>query len=165
VQARKRYVFTFECRDPLPAFPLLIDPTGPYVRPEGDRYLCGTSPPEDQDPDATDFEVDYGFFEDSVWPVLAARVPAFERIKPGRAWAGHYDLNTFDANAIVGRLPPYDNVLIATGFSGHGLQQAPAVGRGLAEIIIHGRWTSLDLSSLGYERVPANRPIIERNVV
>jgi glycine/D-amino acid oxidase-like deaminating enzyme len=165
VQARKRFVFTFECRDPLPAFPLLIDPTGVYARPEGDRYICGASPPEDADPEATDFEVEHSFFEDTLWPVLATRVPAFERIKPGRAWAGHYDLNTFDANAIVGRLPGYDNVVIASGFSGHGLQQSPAVGRGLAELIVHGRWTTLDLSALGYERVAANRPIIERNVV
>lgn len=165
VEARKRFVFTFECRDPLPGFPLLVDPTGVYARPEGDRYLCGASPPEEQDPEATDFEVEHAFFEETVWPVLANRVPALERIKPGRAWAGHYDLNAFDANAIVGRLPPYDNILIATGFSGHGLQQSPAVGRGLAELILHGRWMTLDLSPLGYERVAEKRPIIERNVV
>jgi glycine/D-amino acid oxidase-like deaminating enzyme len=158
-------VFTFECRDPLPDFPLLVDPTGVYARPEGDRYICGASPPEDADPEATDFEVEHAFFEDTIWPVLATRVPAFERIRPGRAWAGHYDLNTFDANAIVGPLPGYDNVVIASGFSGHGLQQAPAVGRGLAELIMHGRWETLDLSSLGYERISANRPIVERNVV
>jgi glycine/D-amino acid oxidase-like deaminating enzyme len=136
-----------------------------YARPEGDRYIGGSSPPEDADPEAMDFEVNHGFFEDTIWPVLATRVPAFERIKPGRAWAGHYDLNTFDANAIVGRLPPYDNVLIASGFSGHGLQQAPGVGRGLAELIMHGHWTSLDLSPLGYARIAEGRPIVERNVV
>jgi glycine/D-amino acid oxidase-like deaminating enzyme len=97
--------------------------------------------------------------------VLAARVPAFERIKPGRAWAGHYDLNTFDANAIVGRLPQFDDLIVATGFSGHGLQQSPGVGRGLAELVMHGRYRSLDLSPLGYDRVVANRPIVEKNVV
>jgi glycine/D-amino acid oxidase-like deaminating enzyme len=165
VEARKRFVFTFECRDPLPDFPLLIDPTGVYARPEGDRYICGSSPPEDNDPEATDFAVDHAFFEETIWPVLAARVPAFERIKPGRAWAGHYDLNTFDANAIVGRLPPYDNIVVASGFSGHGLQQSPAVGRGLAELIMHGAWMTLDLAPLGYARVAEGRPIVERNVV
>ncbi len=165
VEARKRFVFTFECRDALPSFPLLIDPTGVYARPEGDRYICGASPPEENDPEAQDFDVDHAFFEEAIWPVLANRVPAFERIRVGRAWAGHYDLNTFDANAIVGRLPPYDNVVIASGFSGHGLQQSPAVGRGLAELILHGRWLTLDLSPLGYERVAAGRPIVERNVV
>ena len=165
VEAKKRFVFSFSCREPLPGFPLLIDPTGVYVRPEGDVYICGGSPARDRDPEATDFDVDHAFFEETIWPVLAARVPPFERIKPGRAWAGHYDLNTFDANAIVGPLPGHPNVLVATGFSGHGLQQAPVVGRGLAELIMGGRYTSLDLSPLGYERVHRNRPIVEQNVV
>ena len=165
VEAKKRFVFTFSCREALPNFPLLVDPTGVYARPEGDLYISGASPLADNDPEATDFEVDHTFFEDHVWPVLAARVPAFERIKPGRAWAGHYDLNTFDANAIVGRLPEIDDLVVATGFSGHGLQQAPAVGRGLAELVIHGRYRTLDLSPLGYGRVAANRPIVEKNVV
>ena len=165
VETKKRFVFTFACRESLPDFPLLIDPTGVYVRPEGDVYICGGSPPSVRDPKATDFDVDHAFFEETIWPVLAARVPAFERIKPGRAWAGHYDLNTFDANAIVGALPGHPNVLIATGFSGHGLQQAPAVGHGLAELIIGGRYTSLDLSPLGYERVQKNLPLVEQNVV
>jgi glycine/D-amino acid oxidase-like deaminating enzyme len=165
VEAKKRFVFTFSCRETLPAFPLLIDPSGVYARPEGELYISGASPSPDDDPEATDFEVDHAFFEDHIWPVLAARVPAFERIKPGRAWAGHYDLNLFDANAIVGRLPEFDDLVIATGFSGHGLQQAPAVGRGLAELIMHGRYRTLDLSPLGYDRLAANRPIVEKNVV
>jgi glycine/D-amino acid oxidase-like deaminating enzyme len=164
-EARKRFVFTFSCREKLPDFPLLIDPSGVYARPEGDLYISGASPPEENDPAAQDFEVDHAFFEDTIWPVLAARVPAFERIKPGRAWAGHYDLNTFDANAIVGRLPQFDDLIVATGFSGHGLQQSPGVGRGLAELVMHGRYRSLDLSPLGYDRVVANRPIVEKNVV
>jgi glycine/D-amino acid oxidase-like deaminating enzyme len=165
VEARKRFVFTFSCREELPNFPLLVDPTGVYARPEGELYISGASPPADNDPEATDFEVDYSFFEETIWPVLAARVPAFERIKQGRAWAGHYDLNLFDANAIVGRLPEVDDLLIATGFSGHGLQQSPGVGRGLAELIMHGRYRTLDLSPLGYDRILANRPIVEKNVV
>jgi FAD-dependent oxidoreductase domain-containing protein 1 len=165
VEAKKRFVFTFSCRDQLPGFPLLVDPTGVYARPEGELYICGASPPEENDPEAKDFEVDHTFFEETIWPVLAARVPAFERIKPGRAWAGHYDLNTFDANAIVGRLPEVDDLLVATGFSGHGLQQAPGVGRGLAELIMHGRYRSLDLSPLGYERIADKHPVVEKNVV
>ncbi len=165
VEARKRLVFTFACRDPLPGLPLLIDPSGVYVRPEGELYICGASPPAERDPPATDFDVDHAFFEETIWPVLATRVPAFERIKPGRAWAGHYDFNTFDQNAIVGPLPGLANLLVATGFSGHGLQQAPAVGRGLAELIVHGRYTTLDLGPLGYDRIAAGRPLIEENVV
>ncbi|CAN5338518.1 FAD-binding oxidoreductase [soil metagenome] len=165
VEARKRMVFTFACREPLPGFPLLIDPTGVYMRPEGELYICGASPPPARDPAATDFVVDHAFFEETIWPVLAARVPAFETIRPGRAWAGHYDFNTLDQNAIVGRLGDFDNVLVATGFSGHGLQQAPAVGRGLAELVVHGRYVSLDLSPLGYARIAEGRPLVEANVV
>ena len=165
VEARKRFVFSFACQERLSGFPLLIDPTGVYVRPEGELYICGASPLSDADPPATDFEVDHAFFEETIWPVLASRVPAFETIKPGRAWAGHYDFNWFDQNAIVGALPGLDNVLVATGFSGHGLQQAPGVGRGLAELITHGRYTTLDLSPLGYARIAENTPLIEANIV
>jgi glycine/D-amino acid oxidase-like deaminating enzyme len=165
VETRKRLVFTFACRTPLPDFPLLIDPSGVYVRPEGDVYICGSAPPPEKDGAATDFEVDHAFFEEWIWPVLADRVPAFAAIRPGRAWAGHYDMNLFDHNAIVGPLPGIANLLIATGFSGHGLQQAPAVGRGLAELVMHGRYATLDLSPLGYDRIAAARPLREENVV
>ena len=164
VEARKRCVFSFACRQPLPRIPLTVDPSGVYARSEGEIYICGASPPEDAEPPA-DFEVDHGFFEQAIWPVLAERIPAFEAIRPGRAWAGHYDFNTFDQNAIVGPLPGLDNVLVATGFSGHGLQQAPGVGRGLSELITHGRYASLDLSPLSYERITAGRPLREINVV
>jgi FAD-dependent oxidoreductase domain-containing protein 1 len=165
VEARKRHVFTFACREPLPRIPLTVDPSGVYVRSEGDIYICGASPPEDTDPPATDFEVDHGFFEETVWPVLAQRIPAFEAIRPGRAWAGHYDFNTFDQNAIVGPVSGLPNLLVATGFSGHGLQQSPGVGRGLAELVVQGRYVSVDLTPLGCARIAARRPLVEENVV
>ena len=100
-----------------------------------------------------------------IWPALAQRVPAFESIRPGRAWAGHYDMNLFDQNAIVGRAPGLANGWIAAGFSGHGLQQAPAIGRGLAELIQHGRFLSLDLAEFCVERIVQNRTLRERNVI
>jgi len=165
VEARKRCVFTFACRDRLPGFPMLIDPSGVYCRPEGELFLCGSAPSPLQDGEAADFEVDHALFEDGIWPILAGRVPAFEAIRPGRAWAGHYDMNLFDHNAIVGPVPGIDNLLIANGFSGHGLQQAPAVGRGLAELAVEGRYTSLDLAPLGYERILEGRPLVEKNIV
>lgn len=165
IHTRKRCVFTFECRETLRGFPLLIDPNGTYVRPEGTGYICGSAPPEDQDPDCDDFEVDYAFFENHVWPTLAARIPAFEAIKPGAAWAGSYDMNLFDHNAFVGAVPGLDRFYLALGFSGHGLQQSPAVGRGIAELIAAGRYETLDLSALGMARYGLNAPLIERNVV
>lgn len=165
VHVKKRMVFSFACRTPVPNCPLLIDPSGVYVRPEGRGFICGSAPPEERDPDSDDFEVDYTFFDDVVWPVLAARIPAFAEIKPGRAWAGHYDMNLFDHNVFVGPVPGCAGFYLANGFSGHGLQQSPAIGRGLAELIVHGRYRTLDLSALGIERLWANRPLIEKNVV
>ncbi len=165
VHAKKRMIFTFECREKLEGFPLMIDPTGVYCRPEGAGFIGGSAPPPDADPDATDFDVEHGFFDDVVWPALAARVPAFEAIRPGRAWAGHYDMNLFDHNALVGPVPGTANVHLANGFSGHGLQQCPAVGRYIAETIVDGRFRTLDLAELDPGRLAANRPVIEKNVV
>jgi glycine/D-amino acid oxidase-like deaminating enzyme len=163
VEARKRCVFVFEAQH-IEKFPLLIDPSGVYVRPEGRHYLVG-GPPPDPDPDTQDFEVEWSAFEETLWPLMAARVPAFESLKLVRAWAGHYDLNTFDHNAIVGRVPGLDNAYLAAGFSGHGVQQSPAVGRGLAELIAHGAYRTLDLSDFSADRIAVGRKILENNII
>jgi FAD-dependent oxidoreductase domain-containing protein 1 len=171
VFAKRRSVFGFTCGERLENFPLLIDTTGVWCRPEGEGFIGGVSPgPGEDDPDWLDDdpstqEVDWALFEERVWPALAQRVPAFEAIRPGRAWAGPYDMNLLDHNAIVGSAGEPANFYLCNGFSGHGLQQSPAVGRGLAELIVHGRYTTLDLTDLGYERVPTNRPLLERNVI
>jgi len=165
VEPRKRSVFVVACRTPLPGMPLMVDPGGVWVRPEGEMYICGVSPPEEVDPRATDFEVDYAQFDDVVWPALAHRVPAMEALKLQRAWAGHYDYNTLDQNAVIGRHPEVTSFIFANGFSGHGLQQSPATGRAVAELIVHGKFVSLDLTIFGYERVMAGRPVKELNVI
>ncbi|WP_366653595.1 FAD-binding oxidoreductase [Fodinicurvata sp. EGI_FJ10296] len=165
VHSRKRMVFTFTCPDPVPDMPLVVDPGGVYCRPEGQGFICGMSPPADRDPDCYDYDVDHTLFEETIWPVLARRIPAFERLRTGPAWAGHYDMNVFDSNAIVGGVPGVEGFYMATGFSGHGLQQAPAVGRGLAELIVHGGYRSLDLSPLGIGRLIRGEPLREINVV
>ncbi|MBM3597965.1 MAG: FAD-binding oxidoreductase [Alphaproteobacteria bacterium] len=165
VGPRKRFVYVVDCRTPLPGCPLVIDASGVWVRPEGSAYVCGVSPPEDQDPECDDFELDYQPFEEVVWPTLAHRIPAFEAIKLQRAWAGHYDYNTVDQNGIIGRHPQVTNFVFANGFSGHGIQQSPATGRAVAELIVHGKFISIDLRRFGYERFAANQPILELNVV
>jgi glycine/D-amino acid oxidase-like deaminating enzyme len=165
VQSRKRCVFHFTSPASLPDCPLVIDPTGAYFRPEGTGFICGIAPPEADDPECFDFEVTHHLFDDVLWPTLAARVPQFEAARLQRAWAGHYDVNTLDHNVIVGAHPEVDNLLFANGFSGHGLQQSPAVGRALSELITHGAWQTLDLSAFGWQRVLDNHPLLEINVV
>ena len=165
VQARKRCVFHFTSPAQLPHCPLVIDPTGLYFRPEGDGFLCGVAPAEHEDPESHDFEVPLGWFEDRLWPALAHRVPGFEAARLRSAWAGHYDVNLLDHNVILGPHPALPNLLFANGFSGHGVQQAPAVGRALAEWVVWGGYRTLDLTALGWQRVLSNQPLRELNVV
>ena len=165
VGPRKRMSYVFDCREDLSRAPLTIDANGVTFRPEGSQYIGIVSPPADEDPDCDDLELDYRLFEEVIWPSLAARVPAFEAIKLTGAWAGHYDYNSFDQNAILGPHPEIAGLFFCNGFSGHGIQQSPAAGRALAEHLIHGAYRSLDLSQLGYARIPEGRPVREANVV
>ena len=126
VRPRKRFVYHFDCRERLGPAPLTIAPSGVYFRPEGESWIGGYSPREgEDDPDTLDLEVDRSRFEDFVWPELARRVPAFESVRLLDAWAGHYEVNTLDHNAVIGPHPDLPGFLFANGFSGHGLQQAP----------------------------------------
>lgn len=165
VRARRRTVFVIECPTPLPRCPLVIDPTGLWFRPEGTRFITGLSPDEANDPDDSPLEPEHALFDEIVWPTLAHRVPAFEALRVVGAWAGYYEVNTFDHNGIVGAHPRIANLVFANGFSGHGLQQSPAVGRGVAELLVHGRYTTLDLGPLAFERIERGIPITELNVV
>jgi len=165
VEPRRRSVFVFDCRESLPLLPLTIDPSGVWFRAEGRFYIGGTTPAEGNDPPNAPLEVQHQEWDDMVWPVLAGRVPAFEAAKVVNSWAGYYEYNTFDQNGIIGRHPEIDGLIFATGFSGHGIQQSPAVGRAVAELIVHGDYRALNLSPFGYERISAGRPVRELNVV
>ncbi|WP_159710377.1 NAD(P)/FAD-dependent oxidoreductase [Geminicoccus flavidas] len=166
VRGRRRSVFVLDTPEPLEPCPLLIDPSGFWLRPEGRYYLSGMSPLADEpDPDDLPLEVDHDSFEERLWPALAERIPSLERLKVMSSWAGYYEMNTVDHNGLVGRWPGFINLYAATGFSGHGIQQAPAVGRGLAELIVHGAYQSLDLSDLSPVRLVENRPLVEQAVI
>lgn len=185
VEARKRVVFVVDCQPPkssnllVPprATPLTVDPSGIWFRPEGQspncsQFIMGVSPPADKDPEChsdaalTLQEDDYSLFNDHVWPCLASRVPAFEYLKIKSAWAGFYEYNTLDQNAIIGYHSELSNLVLCNGFSGHGVQQAPAAGRAVSELILEGKSTSIDLSRFGFDRIVSapQRPILESEV-
>ncbi|KAG0720237.1 FAD-dependent oxidoreductase domain-containing protein 1 [Chionoecetes opilio] len=168
IEPRKRYVYCVHAPDgPGLNSPLVVDPNGTYFRREGlgGLYLCGQSPPHDKEPSVDNLDVDYSFFEDNVWPSIARRAPGFENLKLRSSWAGFYDYNTFDQNGIIGLHPLFSNMFIASGFSGHGIQQAPGVGRAIMECIIHGRYETIDLERFGFDRILARDPLYESNIV
>jgi glycine/D-amino acid oxidase-like deaminating enzyme len=173
VEPRKRTLFVIDCATSPEGsatvnkgrLPLMIDATGVHCRPEGRYFLTGAVPVDDTPPAFDDFTPGYSEFEDIIWPALAHRSKAFEAIKVIRQWAGHYDYNTLDQNAIIGRHPEVSNFLFCNGFSGHGLQQAPAAGRAVSELVTYGAYRTLDLSEVGYERIAAGRPFLEKAVI
>ena len=166
VEPRRRSIFIFSCDQPVGGrMPNVIDPSGVFCRPEGSLFLSGCVPKNDVATAPDDFEVAHDEFYDQIWPAMANRIPQFEAIKVESFWAGHYDYNTLDHNAIIGPHTTVANFYFANGFSGHGLQQSPAVGRGLSELIIYGKYRTLDLSPLGYARIDRNEPFMERAVI
>ena len=164
VFARRRTVYVVSCPTTLKPFPLLIDTSGLWIRPEGAGFIAGL-PPGALDPDDAPLEPEYDAFESQLWPALAARVPAFEAARLERAWAGYYEMNVFDHNGIVGLHPLIPNLGFLNGFSGHGMQQGPIVGRGMAELLLHGHFSSVDLSPLSFERLSGGQPLLELNVI
>jgi glycine/D-amino acid oxidase-like deaminating enzyme len=168
VGPRKRYVYVLDCPDAPEAMhkaPLSVCPDGIFLRPEGRHFLTGTSPEEHEEPQVMDWEVDYSYFEDNIWPIIANRYPVLEAIKVINAWVGHYDYNALDQNAIIGKHPRIENFYFGNGFSGHGLQQGPATGNALAELITFGAFRTIDLTRFGYERIAAREPLYERNII
>jgi len=163
VFARRRTVFVVACKMPLRPFPLLIDTSGFWIRPEGTSFIAGLAP--DNDSEEVSLDPELQDFEARLWPALAGRIPAFEAARLERAWAGYYEMNVFDHNGIVGLHPEIANLGFMNGFSGHGMQQGPVVGRAMAELILRGRFSTVDLSALAYERLVEGRPLREMNVI
>ena len=166
IEPRRRYTFIFDAAEKLSRdLPLTIDPSGVHMRTDGQYYLCGSPPDVDPAVDFDDFYLDHAIWEDKLWPALANRVPSFERIKVINSWAGHYAYNTLDQNAIIGAHDQLENFIFLNGFSGHGFQQSPAMGRGVSELVTYGEFRSIDLRPLGYERIRDKTPFIERAVI
>ena len=165
VRPKKRIVYRIQSPAELPGCPLVIDPSGVYFRPEGEGFLCGVSPPASRDPDTLELEVEFELFHEVVWPTLAHRVPGFDSLRLEPSWAGLYAFNPLDQNAILGPHPLIQNLYFANGFSGHGLQQSPGVGRALSELLLHGEFKTLDLSRFSFHRFASGALVHEENVV
>ena len=166
VEPRKRYTFIFEAAQRLDRdLPLTIDPSGVHVRTDGQYYMAGCPPEDDQPVDPTDFTEDHSIWEGHVWPTIATRIPQFEAVKLRNSWVGHYDYNTLDQNAIAGPHSGVANFIFVNGFSGHGFQQSPAMGRGIAEWITYGAYRTLDLTPFGYTRIAKGEKFIEKAVI
>ncbi len=167
VEPRKRFTWIFSAEQPLEQeLPLTIDPSGVHVRQDGPKtYLAGGHADYDPAVDFDDFAMDHGIWEDKIWPAIATRIPQFEAIKVVTEWAGHYAFNTLDHNAVIGPHTETKNFFFLNGFSGHGLQQSPAMGRGMSELLTYGTFKTLDLSPLGYNRIARNEPYNEVAVI
>lgn len=167
IEPRKRYTWVFSARQPLDCdLPLTIDPTGVHVRQDGPKtYLAGSRGDPDPAVDPDDFAMDHDLWQSHVWPVIAARIPQFEAIRVVSEWVGHYAYNVLDQNAVLGRHDRVTNFMFLNGFSGHGLQQSPAMGRGMAELLTYGGFRTLDLSPFGYTRIARAAPLVEKAVI
>ncbi|MEM8792596.1 MAG: FAD-binding oxidoreductase [Pseudomonadota bacterium] len=167
VEPRKRFTWIFAAERPLEQeLPLTIDPSGVHVRENGGgTYLCGGHADVDPAVAFDDFAMDFSLWEAKIWPAIAARIPQFEAVKVTHEWAGHYAYNTLDHNAILGPHTEVENFIFQNGFSGHGLQQSPAMGRATAEWLTYGEYRALDLSVFNYERIARNEPFVEKAVI
>ena len=167
VEPRKRYSWVFAAEKPLDRdLPLTIDPTGVHVRENGGgTYQAGGHSSFDPAADHDDFGMDHSLWEDHVWPILATRIPQFEAVKVVSEWTGHYDYNTLDQNAIAGPHTRVENFLFLNGFSGHGLQQSPAMGRATAEWLTYGAYRTLDMRPFHFDRIERNEPVIEKAII
>lgn len=180
VKPRKRCIFSFHCSpsqdEVVPDIvPLTIDTSLVYFRSEGKtgsgNFICGVSPPIEKDTDCWDprdlEHADFGLFEEIIWPALYHRVPAFGNIKVRSSWAGLYEYNTIDQNAIIDFHPEMGNVLMVNGFSGHGLQHSPASGRAAAELLENSnKFVTLDLNVFRFDRfLRGGSPIYEKGIV
>ena len=167
VEPRRRFTWVIQAERPLDRpLPLTIDPSGVHMREVGGgTYMIGGHADDDPAADFDDFTMDYVIWADKIWPAIATRIPAFEAVRVISEWVGHYDYNTLDQNAVVGPHPVVSNFLFLNGFSGHGLQQSPAMGRGTAEWIRHGGYRTLDLTPFHYERITAGQAMVEAAII
>lgn len=167
IEPRKRFTWVIQAERPLDRpLPLTIDPSGVHMREVGGgSYMIGGHADHDPAVAFDDFAMDHAIWQDKIWPAIATRIRAFEAVKILSEWVGHYDYNTLDQNAVTGPHPEVENFLFLNGFSGHGLQQSPAMGRATAEWLMHGAYRTLDLSPFHFDRLARGQAIVEGAII
>ena len=154
---RQRQQFFFDTKADIEPIPAMRHASGHGMRRLSAGFLAGYSQPGMAP--GFNWELDHAAFDDVVWPRLAGQSSAFEAIKMRSGWVGHYDMNLLDGNPVIDRAPAAGNFILAAGFSGHGLQHAPAIGRAVKEMILDGGFRSIDLSRFNYRRIVENDPL------
>jgi glycine/D-amino acid oxidase-like deaminating enzyme len=162
VEPMRRFDHYVETTTSFDGYPFIKDPSGLAVRPEGAGLTAALV--DFSTPGGWDLSIDNSWFEKVVWPALVQRVPTADQLKLVSTWSGHYDQNRLDGNMILDRWDELDNYYFATGFSGHGLMHAPAVGRALSELILHGAFQTIDLERMGLNRILAGEPYRELTI-
>ncbi len=157
IEPMRRQQFHFLTQDPVEPFPAMRHLDGLAVRRHAGVYLSGHT--NFNEPGGFNWDLQHDVFQESLWPQLAEQCPAFETIKPKGGWVGHYDMNRLDGNPVIDWYDKVPNFLICAGFSGHGLQHAPAVGRAVKEMVLDGGFQTLDPSRFSYRRIVEGTPI------
>jgi len=164
IEPLRRFEHYFETPNAIEPLPYVKDMARLAFRPEGKGYSGGLV--DSSEVRGFNFDVDHDYFERVVWPALAERFPAFEACRVKRTWSGLYEQNELDGNPVIGNWAGrLDNFHVVAGFSGHGMMHAPAAGRAIAERIVHGRYETIDLARLGYQRIAEHAPYAERGIL
>jgi glycine/D-amino acid oxidase-like deaminating enzyme len=160
----RRFEHYFTAGNPIERLPYVKDLDRLAFRSEGKGFSGGLV--NGEEPRGFNFEVDHDYFERVVWPAIAHRFPPFEAAKCHRTWSGLYEQCELDGNPIIGSWQgKRENLHVLSGFSGHGMMHAPAAGRAIAELIVHGSFQTLDLSRLGYDRITRAEPYSEAGIL
>jgi glycine/D-amino acid oxidase-like deaminating enzyme len=164
IEPLRRFEHFFLSQEPIEPLPYVKDMQRLAFRPEGRGYTGGV--PTLDEPRGYNFDVDYTYFANVVWPALAHRFPQFERTRCTSTLPGLYDQNDFDGNVIIGPgAGGLGNFHLLSGFSGHGLMHAPGCGRAMAELLLTGGYQTIDLTRFGYQRILDGTPLRETGII
>jgi glycine/D-amino acid oxidase-like deaminating enzyme len=165
----RRQVCIFDCRDvDLTQYGMIIDPSGVYFHPEATNGLAGFA--DSAEPHGFNYEYDgESFFMEKIWPALFERSTAFERLKHLTGWSGLYEVSP-DESAIIGEVTKSETVrdgriFEAHSFSGHGVMHSYSAGLALAELIVKGRYETVDALILSGARFETGKLVHEGLVI